>query len=135
MVCAWIAIAACSGRTAGGVDGGAAEDAQGVDAGTDATSCVELVVMPGDLDCATDKDCALFPTGRVCSGVCVWCGGDPVNTTAAARFASATASFPTQVCGPCAPDGYAICAAGQCARCDSPGPPIGCDGGLVSTED
>ncbi len=120
MVCAVTAIAACTGRTSTGVDGGAALDADVLDAPTDrateAMACVDLVVMTGDLACSTDQDCMLSPSGHVCPGQCLACGHTIVNAAAAARFASQTASFPmTGVCGPCEISPGAYCNAGTCA--------------------
>jgi hypothetical protein len=126
---------ACGGKTLGGSAG------SGEDSGTGATEgggagCVNLEVLPPDLACGSDQDCELVRTGEVCNGQCS-CGDTPVNTAAAARFQSETASLRLEAC-PCADPGEARCFGGQCTLCGfGPNQPAGCNdaGGITTIPD
>ncbi len=133
---------ACGGKTLGG------SVKSGEDSGTGATdgggsACVDIKVAPSDLSCRSDQDCTFSRSGDVCNGGCVLgCGDTPVNTLAAARYQSETASLSLDPC-PCADLGEARCVGGQCTLCGfGPDQPAGCDdagtgindGGIVSVD-
>jgi hypothetical protein len=101
---------------------------------SDGGTCVDLVVTPSDVSCASDSDCTLMSTGVVCSDQCS-CGYTPVNTMASARFQSQIAPLTFPEC-PCAFPGEARCLGGQCARCGfGPGDPAGCNDAGTGTAD
>ena len=124
---------------ADGMGAGTAEDAgqvdsmPPVDASMDQTSaCVEITVSPSDRSCTGDMDCALALSGEICGGQCS-CGDTPVNATAAARYASETASLALAAC-PCVYPGAARCLGGQCTRCGlGPDQPAGCSDAATTT--
>jgi hypothetical protein len=100
--------------------------------------CIDLVLQPGDLDCASNADCASANAGQFCGGSCL-CGGTAANTTAAARLDDEIMSSGLDV-GECAcPElGVPTCAAGQCILCqfgeDSTNPACNqgeTDGGVI----
>jgi hypothetical protein len=100
--------------------------ADAADAG-DGAACVTINPSSVDRSCHGDSDCTVIPTGTICTGACA-CGGNPINRTAYASFASELASVKTLAC-PCASPGTPMCVGGTCIIC--PYGPNGCrlDGG------
>jgi hypothetical protein len=130
-------LVACGGTTFGessapGSDSGVSSEAGAHD---DGSACVDIEVTPSDVSCATDSDCTLSLSGRVCAGRCS-CGDTPMNATASARFESQIASLALEAC-PCAFPGEARCLGGQCTLCGlGPNAPAGCnDAGTTATSD
>jgi hypothetical protein len=119
----------CSGNvaTVDGDDGGQHQGTDGAtDAGGDGAACVTIDPSAFDLRCQGDSDCAVMPTGTICTGGCA-CGGDPINKTSYATFAAQLASVKTLAC-PCASPGTPMCVGGTCMICRYG--PNGCrDGG------
>jgi hypothetical protein len=119
------------GNAAPGGDSGVNAEAGSPD---DGSTCVDIEVAPSDVACASDSDCALTLSGRVCDGRCS-CGNTPVNAAAAARFESDTASLTLEAC-PCAFPGVARCLGGQCTLCGlGPNAPAGCSDAATTTSD
>jgi len=129
-------IVACGGTTFGrsaapGSDSGGSSETGAPDGGS---VCVDIEVTPSDVSCASDSDCTLSLSGRVCDGRCS-CGDTPVNAAAATRFESDIASLTLEAC-PCAFPGVARCLAGQCTLCGlGPNAPAGCSDAGTTTSD
>ncbi len=99
-----------------------------VTADGDGAVCVDIQISAADQACAADSECALVPTGEVCTTYCCG-GGDPVNLTAAARIEAQEAILPPSPCpGGCPAGPRPRCLGGSCVSCPpsfEPGPP-GC---------
>ena len=103
--------AACGARTPD--TGSAVSTDSAVD--RDANGCITFTIVPDDLSCSADADCAFVGALRVCPGD-PSCGFEnPVNMATVARYERATGGVPVTpvFCGAPTP---VRCVEGRCAE-------------------